>query len=207
MLPARDADPDTNLADVVVAWNVFRHFYPYWPESHARPAGGLGRTACRLHLRAAAAATTKAQQREVLQLLIAEAHDGHGGVNDPSAAAARGALPIQARLIEGRIAVTATDAPAVPVGAVVTAVDGRPAARWLDNRVRLKSGTAQWTTELVLRVMECEKGTTVDVTFDDERPPCDRCRWPASRRQREAAAGAAARAAGRAFARAVVTST
>ena len=31
-LPTRDADPDTNLADVVVAWNVFRHFYPYWPD-------------------------------------------------------------------------------------------------------------------------------------------------------------------------------
>ena len=26
-------DVDTRLADVAVAWNVFRHFYPYWSES------------------------------------------------------------------------------------------------------------------------------------------------------------------------------
>jgi hypothetical protein len=26
-------DLDARLADVVVGWNVFRHFYPYWPES------------------------------------------------------------------------------------------------------------------------------------------------------------------------------
>jgi hypothetical protein len=169
-LPTRDADPDTNLADVVVAWNVFRHFYPYWPDLtrdpqvdwDARLAG---------HLRAAAAATTKAQQREVLQRLVADAHDGHGGVNDPSAVAARGALPIQARLIEGRITVTASAAPSVPVGAVVTAIGGQPAERWLDDRVRLKSGTTQWKTELVLRVIECEKGSTVDVALDDGGPP------------------------------------
>jgi hypothetical protein len=166
MLPARDAHPDTNLADVVVAWNVFRHFYPYWPDLTRDPHVDWDERLAG-HLRAAAAATTRAQQREVLQLLVADAHDGHGGVTDPSAAATRGALPIQARPIEGRIVVIASDAPAVPVGAVVTAVDRRPARRWLDDRVRLKSGSAQWKTELVLRVMECEQGTTVEVTLDD----------------------------------------
>ena len=170
VLPTRDADPDTNLADVVVAWNVFRHFYPYWPDLTRDPQVDWDAQLPR-HLRAAAAATTKAQQREVLQLLVADAHDGHGGVTDPSAAATRGALPIQARLIEGRITVTASAAPAVPVGAVVTAVGGQPAERWLDDRVRLKSGTAQWKTELVLRVMECEQGTTVDVALDDAGRP------------------------------------
>jgi hypothetical protein len=165
-LPRRDADPDTNLADVVVAWNVFRHFYPYWPDLTSDPRVDWDALLAG-HLRAAAAATTKAQQREVLQRLVADAHDGHGRVTDPSAAATHFALPIQARLIEGRITVTATAASAVPVGAVVTAVDGQPAARWLDDRVRLKSGTAQWTTNVVLGVMECEQGTTIDIAFDD----------------------------------------
>ena len=31
--PGDQPDLDTRLADVVVAWNVFRHFYPYWTES------------------------------------------------------------------------------------------------------------------------------------------------------------------------------
>ena len=106
-LPTRDANPDTNLADVVVAWNVFRHFYPYWPDLTRDPQVDWDARAS-ASLAAAAAATTKAQQREVLQRLVADAHDGHGGVDDPSAAASRGALPIQARLIEGRITVTAS---------------------------------------------------------------------------------------------------
>ena len=150
----------------MVAWNVFRHFYPYWPDLTSDPQVDWDAELPR-HVRAAAAATTKAQQREVLQRLVAGAHDGHGGVDDPSAAASRGVLPVQARLIESRVTVTVSAVPAVPVGAVVTAVGGQPADRWLDDRVRLKSGTAQWKTELVLRFIECEKGTTVDVALDD----------------------------------------
>jgi hypothetical protein len=34
--PAADQSRDENLADAVVAWNVFRHFYPYWREVAAR---------------------------------------------------------------------------------------------------------------------------------------------------------------------------
>ena len=79
----------------------------------------------------------------------------------------------------------------MPVGAVVTAVGGQPAGAWLDDRGSLKSGTVQWKTERVLRVIECEQGTTVEVTLDDGGGARNRCRWSAGR-MREAAAGAAA---------------
>ena len=110
-----DADPATSLADVVVAWNVFRHFYPYWPDLTSDPRVDWD-ARLRGHLGAAAAATTRAQQRQVLQRLVADAHDGHGGVNDPSVASTRGSLPIQARLIEGRVIVTASAARACRSG-------------------------------------------------------------------------------------------
>src|SRR5262249_27557400 len=32
-VPTSGDDADTRLADVVVAWNVLRHFYPYWDEA------------------------------------------------------------------------------------------------------------------------------------------------------------------------------
>ena len=36
--PSDRPDVDARLADVVVAWNVFRHFYPYW-TGHSRSCG------------------------------------------------------------------------------------------------------------------------------------------------------------------------
>jgi hypothetical protein len=168
MLPARDGDVDANLADVVVAWNVFRHFYPYWAELTRDPAVDWDAQLA-VHLQAALGATSRAQQHDVLQALVAAAHDGHGDVRDPAAAATRGALPIQARPIDGRVVVTATSTPAVPVGAVITAVGGQAAGPWLEARLRRLSGTTQWKAERALRVIECERGTNVDVLFDDGR--------------------------------------
>jgi hypothetical protein len=165
-LPVPAADPAANMADVVVAWNVFRHFYPYWPDLTGDPRMDWD-AALAGHLRAAAAATTKLQQRAVLRRLVADAHDGHGGVRDLATAAPAGALPIAARLIDGRIAVTASTSTAVPVGAVITAVGGDPAARWLEDRLRLSSGTAQWKVERTLRLWECDLDTTVELAIDD----------------------------------------
>jgi hypothetical protein len=169
-LPTRDADPAANMADVVVAWNVFRHFYPYWPDLTGDPKVDWDAVLAG-HLRAAAAATTRVQQRDALRRLVADAHDGHGGVRDLAAAASAGALPIAARLIEGRIAVTSSTSTAVPVGAVITAIGGEPAAHWLEDRLRLASGTEQWKVERTLRLWECELNTTVELAIDDGSRP------------------------------------
>ena len=160
------ADPVTGLADVVVAWSVFRHFYPYWADLTRDPQVDWD-SLLSGHLQAMTAATTRVHQREVLQRLVADAQDGHGGVNDEFAAKTRGVLPIQARLFEGRIIVTASTAPAVPIGSELTRIAGKPAAAWLDERRRLASGTTQWKTEKMLRAVECTQGTTVDVTLGD----------------------------------------
>ena len=127
------------------------------------------------------------------------------GVTDPSAAT-HSALAVQARLNRRPHRRHCHRRDGVPVGAAVTAIDGRPAARWLDDRVRLKSGTTQWTTELTLRVMECEQGTTVNVTLDDGGRPAI-VPLVCGPKTREAAAGAAARAAGASSSPGLATST
>ncbi len=162
----READADTNLAGVVVAWNVYRHFYPYWAEFAREPKVDWDAELAG-HLRAAAGATTMAQQRDVLRQLVAGVHDGHGRVSDPSGGQRHGVLPIQARLIEERITVTASATSSVPVGSVVTAVDGQPAVRWLEGHMRRASGTPQWKAEQSLRRIGCEAGTTTTLTLDD----------------------------------------
>lgn len=134
------SDADVRLADVVVAWNALRHFYPYWPEAAVDWDSRL-----RPHLALAAAATDRSTQRDALRQLVADARDGHGGVADTADLQRRARLPLQFTAIEGHIVVTGTAIPEqVPVGAIVDSIGGTPAGDWLDANVRLSSGTLQW---------------------------------------------------------------
>jgi hypothetical protein len=121
--PGAEFDINLRLADVVVAWNVFRHFYPYWTE-----AGVDWNTRLPPQLDDAWRATTREGQRNALRRLVADARDGHGGVGDTRQAERRALIPIQLSVVENRIVITASDVPAdAPVGAVVSTIDGVPA--------------------------------------------------------------------------------
>jgi hypothetical protein len=182
-----DGDPEINtrLADIVVAWNVFRHFYPYWPE-----AGVDWDERLRPHLESAYAATTREAQRDALRRLVADARDGHGRVIDVRAAGQTAFLPLQLASIDGRIVIMASDAPDdAPVGAVVTAIAGEPAARRLAETKALFSGTAQWKEVRALQdIAECRTGAVVELVVDSgageqrTRLPCDTTRPPAEKR-------------------------
>ena len=123
-------------ANVVVAWNVFRHFYPYWPESGVDWDARLGP-----QLALAYDATTRAAHRDAMRLSVADARDGQDGV-DTRSSERPGLLPFRLGVIDGLLVVTATAAPAeVPVGAVVSTIDGVPALQRLAEAMRLASGT------------------------------------------------------------------
>jgi hypothetical protein len=138
--PAAAPDLDHRLADVVVAWNVLRHFYPYWME-----AGVDWDARLRPQLEAARAADTREAQRDAIRCLVADARDGHGFVVDTLDTTQRAELPVQLAVVEGRLVVVSSARPAdVPVGAVVTTIDGDPATERLARAVGLASGTKQW---------------------------------------------------------------
>ena len=178
-------DLDTRLADVVVAWNVFRHFYPYWKE-----AGVDWDARLRPQLALAYDATTRAAHRDALRLLVADLRDGHGSVVDPRGSGNRGTLPVQFGVIERQLVVTATAAPAeAPVGAVVSALDGMPAAQRLADAMRLASGSTQWKETRALReIGSCSSGAAVKLVIDTGAGPnptsltCDATQPPAEKR-------------------------
>ena len=185
---AESGDPpdlDTRIADVVVAWSVFRHFYPYWPESGVDWDGRL-----RSQLALAYNATTRAAHRDALRLLVADARDGHGAVVDARSSEGRAALPVRLGVIEGRLVVTATGAPAeAPIGAVVSTIDGVPAAQRLAEAMRLASGTTQWKqTRALQEVATCPIGAVVKLTIDAgagptaSSLPCEAKQVPAEKR-------------------------
>jgi len=158
---------DARLADVVVAWNVFRHFYPYWSEANVNWDARL-----KPQLAVAYDATSRDAHRDALRLLVADLGDGHGGVVDPQGAGARALLPIQLQVIEGRVAITASATEDAPVGAFVASLDGVPADRRLSDVVRLTSGTPQWRERRALQeVTTCTAGTTVTLVVDSGAGP------------------------------------
>lgn len=130
---------DVRLADVVVAWNAFRHFYPYWTEAGVDWDGRLP-----VLLEAAARAGTRGAHEDALKALVHDVRDGHGSVVDTVAAKRWAGLPLQLAVVEDRLAVTASAEPAVPVGTLVLAIDGEPAPVVLDRLLARSSGTEQW---------------------------------------------------------------
>jgi hypothetical protein len=158
----------TRLADVVVAWNVFRHFYPYWSET-----GVDWNARLRPHLEGAYVAETRDDEGNVLRYLVADARDGHGSVSDMRRTDPPGLMPIRLRAIGNRIVVTASTSPSeTPVGAVVSAINGTPAGQRLAAAMRLASGTTQWKEARALQeIATCATGKTVTLMVDSGSGP------------------------------------
>ena len=160
--PQGRSEVDVRLADVVVAWNVLRHFYPYWTETAVDWDSRL-----QPQLALATTAVDRATQRDALRQLVADARDGHGNVADTAATERRALLPLQFSVIEGRVVVTGSTVPEqVPVGSIVNAVGGKPAADRLDEGMRLNSGTAQWRQTRALRdMLVCTRDVGITVSL------------------------------------------
>lgn len=131
-------DRTTRLANVVILWNVFAHFYPYfdvvdvdWGEQLA-PA-----------LSSAAEAADATAFHEALEHLVAALRDGHGAVlfEQPSYR-----LPLAWDLIEGQLVITSVSANTpLRVGEVVVSINGQPAAEvLLATQQRVSAATHQW---------------------------------------------------------------
>jgi hypothetical protein len=183
--PYGQDDQDTRIADIVVAWNVFRHFYPYWREVDVDWDARL-----QPHLALALAATTREQHRDVLRQVVADLRDGHGTVIDTAATGERASLPVRFMVLEGQLVIIASGVPAeIPVGAVVTSIDGGPAMPRVEQTARLASGTRQWTEERAARELAtCPKGARVALTVENGgasrtvRLQCDAAQPPAENR-------------------------
>jgi len=157
--PAPSAKPDgwtpagfdrsTRLADVIVAWNIFQHFYPYFDVEKVDWAAVLRR--------ALAAAATDPDDRafaRTLRRMVAALKDGHGNVlyGPPP----QGSLPIAWDWIEDRLVVTALakdGAGGLAVGDVIETIGGEPAARVLSRAMEEEAGSAQWSRRRAMTLL------------------------------------------------------
>jgi hypothetical protein len=159
-------DRATRLADVVLAWNVFEHFYPYFDVVAADWPAELRRA-----LRSAATDRDERAFLDTLRRLVAALHDGHGRAiwvraGPPSH------LPLLWEWVEDQLVVTAVDRErggGVQRGDVVTAIDGQPARAAIAAAEELISAaTPQWRRYRALG--ELLLGPPTNVRLDLRRP-------------------------------------
>ncbi|MEM6568679.1 MAG: S41 family peptidase [Planctomycetota bacterium] len=158
--PTRFASGDdrtTRLADVILAWNVLQHFYPYFDEVEVDWAAELTTA-----LRAAAVDEDADAFRQTLRTMIAALHDGHGAVALVSAGR-MGTLPIGWAWIEDQLVVTTSAHPEVEVGMVVEHLDDVAAIQRIREIERRVSGSTPAFVRM-MAVLELSIGHPGDTT-------------------------------------------
>jgi hypothetical protein len=134
---------DALVADAIVAWNVYAHFYPYLDvivtDWHAYLDDALAA--------AVAANGDAAKLHDVLTELVVAAEDGHGYI--PSNGR-RAPLPAVLDLVEGKIVVVVSGDAALRPGDELVAVDGVAAGDALAAEQLRHSGSPQWATHMSL---------------------------------------------------------
>jgi C-terminal processing protease CtpA/Prc len=166
------------LADVVVAWNVFAHFYPYLDV--------IGEDWNKVLDDALHDGLTEQgpdDHKSTLQRLVARARDGHGYLQIPGDEQARPAIRVD--WVEGKLAVIASTDDQVRRGDIILALDGRHAVERANAAAALTSGSPQWKraraarelisgkpgTEVVLQLERAGQKLTVKVKRDATKLP------------------------------------
>jgi len=134
-------DRTSRLAAVVVAWNVYEHFYPYFDEVKVDWAPVLPAT-----LSAAATDANELAFLKTLRRLVASAKDGHGYVGHPSDN--ENVQPAMlADWVEDKFVVTAVPAGVTRTlpGDVIVSIDGKSTEdRWKEIEPTISGATEQW---------------------------------------------------------------
>ncbi|MGA7237776.1 MAG: S41 family peptidase [Bryobacteraceae bacterium] len=136
------ADRGTRLGAVIIAWNVFQHFYPYFDVVETDWRAELPKA-----LQSAATDATPAEFHNTLRRLVAALKDGHGNVfafNSPPIVQP----PLTMNWIEGELLVTRAQADhseGVAPGDRILKLNGKPVAQAAAELRALTSGaTEQW---------------------------------------------------------------
>ena len=161
-------DRATRLAAVIVTWNVFEHFYPYfdvvqtdWPQ------------VLRTSLSAAAEDKDADQFRTTLSKLVAGLHDGHGQVSGGSTSALA-VPPVGLTWADGRVVVLySIGQTGIAPGDAILSIDGKPVADLMAERqAQISGATPQWIRyRMLTELLAHPPGTNVVVEIEPFAEP------------------------------------
>jgi len=128
------------LGDVVILWNIFRHFFPYWEDASVTPDELLDRT-----LAKAAADKNRYDFLTTLQLMTGPMNDGHMNIYMQGDSIHRAYAPLIFAQAESQLVIDKVLDSTLNIsrGDVVETVNGLPAAQYMAYLDRTSSGSPQ----------------------------------------------------------------
>lgn len=127
-------DTQTNLACIVISWNVFQHFYPYFDVVKTDWEKVLPETIKKTY-----ADNNNKDFTKTLSEMVAKLNDGHGVVYGERMFH----LPIRTELIENEIVITASKDSKLKTGDIIKKVNGVNAKKVLEDLKKTISGSSQ----------------------------------------------------------------
>ena len=132
-------DENVRLADVVIAWNVFQHFYPYFDVVDVDWDSELTNT-----LQKAMTDKNEEDFYYTLSRFIAKLEDGHGWLDHTRVQSQWAYLPFRVDWIENQVIVTVSkDTTKVHKGDIIVSIDDTKAEQALLDDEKYISGSPQ----------------------------------------------------------------
>jgi C-terminal processing protease CtpA/Prc len=136
---------DVRLGATVIAWNIFKHFFPYWEDASQSPE-------IILHNAFTKAFTDKTAVDflHTVRLMCAPLNDGHifSALHDGTDTLNSMAAPLILSKAENKIVIKhvldSSLAPSLHAGDIIASIDGVPALKRLAEQEKYISGSAQW---------------------------------------------------------------
>lgn len=137
-VPDQSADNEIiRLTDVIVVWNIFQHFYPYFDVVKIDWDKVLSET-----LTEALQNKTADEFYDTLRKMVAKLQDGHGIVYyKPNKTL--GGLPIRVEYIENQLVITASEDSSFEKGDIIKIIDGKSGIEELIEEEKYVSGSPQ----------------------------------------------------------------
>jgi len=134
------------LANVVITWNVFQHFYPYFDVVNVDWGKELTNT-----LKETLTNKDEKDFFYTINRLVAKLQDGHAGVYHKIQMKEAG-LPFKVDWIENQVVITVSKDPQnFQIGDIILAIDGKKAKQVLLDAEEYISGSPQWKRVKSLR--------------------------------------------------------
>ena len=132
-------DERVRQGDVIIGWNVFQHFYPYFDTIKIDWDRVLIQT-----LERAGSDRTEEEFLRTLNWMVARLQDGHGGVYNNILLNKTGWPPFQVEWVGSRAVIVSSRDASFRRGDIVLSLNGKDAADILREEEEYLSGSPQW---------------------------------------------------------------
>lgn len=152
------------LGATAIAWNLFKHFFPYWEDASKSADEFLNEA-----IKKSFADTTPLEFKQTLLKLTEPLNDGHIRVGLSGDTTHAYSVPLLLAWVEGKVVVDQvldSSISGIKRGAVITALNGKDVMDIYKDKMSYISGSPQWKSyAAVSTLLDGSRYTTVEINY------------------------------------------